>query len=177
MKTHINEKDRPYSDGTGKQSYGRQRLHNFGVTMTVMGVSFLLYYLGLFGNVQGPLSPAKIGNALAGVGVTWTHAMAFFLLLFAISVSWNWIYNFANLKLGSRMTCKCKIDDKETVCGATVKRNKIVHKRTGRSAEQYVCDNGHKSPGAHFHPVKKGTFSHTLWVISLCFCIIVFFIS
>ena len=175
MKTHINEKDRPYSDGTDKQSYGRQRLHNFGVTMTVMGVSFLLYYLGFFGSVEGPLNPARIGNTLAGMGVTRTHIIMFFFLLFIGSVSWNWIFNLVSLCIGARLTCERKTTVQGTLCGAPVQRNKVIRKRTGRVAAQYVCSQGHKSPEAHFHPIKKGTISHMVWVVALLFCLIVIF--
>ncbi|MBC2744804.1 MAG: hypothetical protein HGJ93_17680, partial [Desulfosarcina sp.] len=138
--------------------------------------SFLLYYLGLFGNVPGPLAPGKIGNTLAGMGVTQVHAMAFFLLLFIIAASWNWVYNFVNLKFGNRMTCKRQIDDDGTLCGALVKRNKTAHSRTGRFMIQYECSHGHKRRDAHFHPIKKGAVSHTLWGISLCFCLMVFYL-
>lgn len=157
------------------RNYKQQGLYRFGMTMMVMGGSFLLYYLGLFGGVEGPLNPDRIGDALAGTGLTRTYFKAFFVLLLIITISWNWIYNLISLWIGSRLTCKRKTDDEGAVCGASVKRNKIVHKKTGQMIDQYVCIHGHKRPDAHFHPVKKGAFSHTLWAISLCFCIMVFF--
>ena len=70
---------------------------------------------------------------------------------------------------------KAKIDDQGTPCGAKVKRQKVVQKKTGETSVQYVCEHGHKRPDAHFHPIKKGTVSHTLWVLSLCFSLIVLF--
>jgi hypothetical protein len=52
-----------------------------------------------------------------------------------------------------------------------------VLKKTGEKVSQYVCAEGHKRPEAHFHPVHKGTFSHTLWAVALIFCAIVLFMS
>ncbi|MCJ7682952.1 MAG: hypothetical protein MUO68_01525, partial [Desulfobacteraceae bacterium] len=62
-------------------------------------------------------------------------------------------------------------------CGDTVTRRKVSHKKTGIVASQYVCTHGHKRPETHFHPVKKGAFSHTIWVISLTFCVIIVYLS
>ena len=145
--------------------------------MLVMIVCFPLYYLGLFGSVDGPLNPARIGDVLAVRGVTQTHCMVIFASFLIMAVSWNWIYNMVSLWLGSRLTCTRKIDGDATPCGAPVKREKLAHKKTGHMVVRYVCTEGHKLPDAHFHPVKKGTVSHTLWVTSLCFFIIVFFMS
>jgi hypothetical protein len=61
--------------------------------MIVMGASFLLYYLGLFGGVEGPLEPAKIGDTLASLGVSNYHVLGIFLLFMLISLTWNHIYN------------------------------------------------------------------------------------
>ena len=142
--------------------------------MIVMGFCFPLYYLGLFGTVDGPLNPAQLGAKFADMGVSKTHMLVFFLSFMNIAVTWNWIFNLMSIAIGSRLTCN-KTDKEGTPCGAPVKRIKVVHKKTGSVTPLYVCSHGHKRPEAHFHPVKKGTFSHTLWVISLFFCIIVFY--
>jgi len=144
--------------------------------MLVMILCFPLYYLGLFGSVEGPLNPARIGASLAGMGVTKTHSLVFFLSFLIIAVSWNWIYNMVSLITGSRLTCN-KLDEEGKPCGARVERRKVEQKKTGQKGVQYVCASGHKRPDAHFHPVQKGTFSHTVWVIALIFCVIVLFLS
>ncbi|MEW6674096.1 MAG: hypothetical protein AB1427_20575 [Thermodesulfobacteriota bacterium] len=158
------------------RNFLQQRLIRFCFSMLVMVVCFPLYYLGLFGSVDGPLNPAQIGERLAGMGVTRTHSMLLFLSFLIIAVSWNWIFNLASLLAGSRLTCKRSLPD-DTICGAPAKRGKAIDKKTGRSVPQYICTAGHKRPDAHFHPVRKGTVSHTLWVMSLVFCIIVFLMS
>jgi hypothetical protein len=159
------------------RTFVQQRLIRLCFSMLVMIVCFPLYYLGLFGSVEGPLNPASIGGVLAGLGVTRTHSMTFFLSFLIIAVSWNWVYNAVSLGLGYRLSCSGKMDGEGTECGALVKREKVAHKKTGRVTVRYTCAEGHKRLDAHFHPVTKGTFSHTLWVTSLCFCVIVFFMS
>jgi len=158
------------------RNFLQQRLIRFCISMLVMAVCFPLYYLGLFGSVEGPLNPARIGDQLAVMGVTRTHAMVLFLSFLIIAVSWNWIYNLVSLLMGSRLTCKRMLSG-DTVCGAPVKRSKIINKKTGQRVPQYSCSKGHKRPDAHFHPVRKGTVSHTIWVMSLVFCVIVFLMS
>jgi hypothetical protein len=159
------------------RNFVQQRLIRFCLSMLTMVVCFPLYYLGLFGSVEGPLNAASIGETFAGMGVTQAHGMVFFLSLLMIAVSWNWIFNAVSYAMGSRLTCNRKMDTDGTVCGAPVKREKVLQKKTGHVTVRYACSEGHLRQDAHFHPVKKGTFSHTLWVISLCFCVIVFFMS
>ena len=154
----------------------RQRLTRFGLSMIVMGICFPLYYLGLFGTVEGPLNPEHLGVIFDNIGVSKFHILVFFLFLTIIAAAWNWLYNFINLSIGLRFTCN-KMNKNGTTCGAPVTRKKTVNKKTGIAAPQYVCTHGHKRPEAHFHPVKKGAFSHTLWIISLIFCIIIFYQS
>ena len=157
-------------------SFVQKRLVRMSLSTVVMILCFPLYYLGLFGSVEGPLNPGRIGDSLAGMGVTKTHSFIFFLSLLIIAVSWNWIYNIVSLLLGSRLTCN-KLDDEGKPCGARVERRKVEHKKTGQKVAQYVCANGHKRPDAHFHPVQKGTFSHTIWLVALTFCVVVFFLT
>ena len=176
MKTE--ESQRPIASGKQRSTHEfiRQRLTRFGLTMIVMGVCFPLYYLGLFGTVEGPLNPAKLGASLGGMGVSRFHILVFFLFLTIMAITWNWLYNLISLQIGLRFTCN-KTNDNGSPCGAPVTRKKIIHKKSGIVALKYTCTHGHKRPEAHFHPVKKGTFSHTLWVISLLFCIIIFYLS
>jgi hypothetical protein len=157
-------------------SFVQKRLFRMFASMLVMVLCFPLYYLGLFGSVEGPLNPARIGDSLAGMGVTKTHSLVFFLSFLIISVSWNWIYNIVSLLLGSRLTCN-KADEEGKPCGARVERRKVEQKKTGQKVAQYVCANGHKRPDAHFHPVQKGMVSHTIWLVALTLCVVVFFLS
>jgi len=157
-------------------SFIQKRLIRMFLSMMVMILCFPLYYLGLFGSVEGPLNPSRIGASLAGMGVTKTHSVVFFLSFLIIALSWNWIYNMVSLIIGARLTCN-KTDEEGKPCGARVERRKVEQKKTGQKVAQYVCTNGHKRPDAHFHPVQKGTFSHTVWMIALIFCVIVLFLS
>jgi hypothetical protein len=172
-----------YYDGTqtlfrrwwNSRTFLQQRLIRFCMSMLVMIICFPLYYMGFFGHVDGPLHPDRIGQALAGMGVTHTHSMVFFLSLLIAAVSWNWIGSLLCLCIGARHSCERKARVNGPHCGAPVQRKKVVRKGTGRKAIQYVCTHGHKSPQAHFHPIKKGTISHMAWVVSLFFCLIVLF--
>ena len=164
----------PFRRWWNTRTFIQKRLIRVCLTMLVMVICIPLYYLGFFGSVEGPLNPTQLGDTLAGMGVTKTHSLVIFLSFLIIAVTWNWIFNLVSIVIGSRLTCN-KTDKEGTPCGAPVKRTKVVHKKTGSVAQLYVCSHGHKRPEAHFHPVKKGTFSHTLWVISLLFCIIVFY--
>ncbi len=158
------------------RTFIQKRLIRFCLSMLVMILCFPLYYLGLFGSVDGPLNPARIGESLAGMGVTKSHSAVFFVSFLIIAVSWNWIYNLVSLLRGSRLTCK-RAEKEAGVCGASAERRKVEHRKTGRVVVQYVCTRGHKEAEAHFHPVQKGTIGHTLWVIALAFCAIVLFLS
>ena len=157
-------------------SFIHKRLVRMSLSTLVMILCFPLYYLGLFGSVEGPLNPARIGDFLAGMGVTKTHSLVFFLSFLIIAVSWNWIYNIVSLLVGGRLTCN-KADEEGKPCGARVERRKVEQKKTGQKVAQYVCANGHKRPDAHFHPVQKGMVSHTVWLVALTLCVVVFFLS
>lgn len=174
-----NAHDTPTMDmpRTGQPSHGfaRSRLHNFGLTMVVMGVSFILYYLGLFGTVEGPLTPSHMGASLSALGVTQRHIIIVLFFLLVGAVSWNWIFNLTSLVTGRRMTCKATLKDEEGFCGEPVKRTRRIAKRSGRTVVDYVCAGGHRCPEAHFHPVKKGTAGNTVWMACLLFVIIALF--
>jgi hypothetical protein len=157
------------------RTFIQQRIIRSCLSMFVMIICFPLYYLGFFGHVDGPLHPDSIGRALVGMGITHTHSIVFFLSILIVAVSWNWIYNLISLCVGVRLTCERKTDIHGMLCGAPARRSRIISKRTGRTVTQYVCVNGHKSPQAHFNPIKKGTISHMVWVCSLFFCLIVLF--
>lgn len=158
------------------RTYLQKRMIRFCMTMIVFILCVPLYHAGLFGTVDGPLNPERIGESLAGMGVTRTHSALFFLALLIIAVAWNWIFNLVSYLTGARLTCN-KADEGGSPCGARVDRRSVVQKKTGQSVPLYVCEKGHKRPDAHFHPVQKGTASHTIWVIAAAFCVIVLFLS
>lgn len=171
------EQETPFKRWWNSLGFIQKRLIRFCASLLVMVICFPLYYLGLFGSVEGPLNPAHLGEKLAGMGVTKTTMLVFFVSLVIISVSWNWIYTLCSLLIGSRLTCNARIDQQGTPCGAAAKRNKVLDRTTGRTVRDYVCIHGHRRTEAHFHPAKKRTFSHTLWVLAVAFFLIVFFHS
>jgi len=174
FKTYENES--PLRRWWNSRTFLQKRMIRFSLSMLVLVICIPFYQLGLFGSVDGPLNPGRIGESLAGMGVTKIHSMVFFLSFLIIAVTWNWIFNLISYLAGARLTCN-KTDDEGRPCGARAERRKVVRKKTGQEAAQYVCTRGHKRPEAHFHPVQKGTFSHTVWVMALIFCVIVFFMS
>lgn len=153
----------------------RNRMHSFGLTMIVMGASFMLYYLGVFGTVDGPLTPEKMGAALSGLGVNRRHVIVVLLSILTAAISWNWIFNLTSLIAGSRLTCTAKKKSANRCCGESVKRLRRRSDRSNRTVVEYVCPCGHRRTEAHFHPVKKGVVSHTVWVGCLAFVLIALF--
>ena len=163
-----------YSGGqTYRRTYGQQRLVHFGITMIVMGVCFLLYYLGFFGGVDGPLNPAQLGEHLSASGVSRLHLVIAAAVLVLLSLSWNWIFNLVCLRLGWRLTCS-RVNEQAGICGAMVRRQAAPQKKNSKGTQRYVCTQGHTQRKAHFHPLKKGTIGHMLWVTSLILAVIVF---
>ena len=73
--------------------YLHRRARSMGATMVVMGASFVLYYLGFFGGVAGPLEPGRLGLALADMGVTQRHVRVTLLGVLIMTATWNWLYN------------------------------------------------------------------------------------
>lgn len=161
--------ENPFQRWWKTRSFVQKRLLRFCLSMLVMITCFPLYYAGFFGTVEGPLNPSRIGESLAGLGVTRTHSLILFTSFLVMSVTWNWIFNLASIAAGSRLTCTRR-GPSGRPCGERVERLR----EGGDSGPTYVCRRGHRRPDAHFHPVKKGSFSHTLWLVSLVFCVIVF---
>ena len=155
----------------GSPSYRRgfiqTRMQNFGWTMIVMGASFGLYYLGLFGGVDGPLRPDRLGERLAATGFNNQHLLTVLLSLMGIAIIWNWIYNGLCRLMGWRLTCACRTETEQGFCAASARRG---------SDGQYVCAHGHKRPEAHFHPIVKGTVAHFMWMMFAIFSAIVYYL-
>jgi hypothetical protein len=154
----------------------RQRSNHFSMSLLVMLICFPLYYLGLFGGVEGPLQPAQIGQWLAGIGVSRSHILFMFAAVMILAVTWNWVFNLFGPVIGYRLICS-RMGGHGLLCGAPVTRQKIADPKTDRVTSQYGCAHGHKHPAAHFHPLKKGAFSHTAWIISLAGCLTVLCLS
>jgi hypothetical protein len=161
----------PYSnpsDSYNRPGFIQGRLHNFGLTMMVMGASFGLYYLGLFGTVDGPLRPDRIGDHLAAIGFSNRHLLILLVALMGIAIVWNWLYNAICRLLGKRLACACRMDGGDGFCAAPVRRVRRGH---------YVCAAGHTRPDARFQALKKGTVAHFLWMMFLVFSAIVVYLT
>jgi hypothetical protein len=163
--------------GNTSQDYLKRHLRSFGYSMITMGICFPLYYLGLFGGVKGPLNPEQLGTSLANMGLSKVHMLVFFVSLMIFATAWNWVYNLVSLLSGTRFTCAKQMDKTGAPCGAPATRKKFVGRKSGIPVTEYLCENGHRRSEAHFHPVKKGTVSHTIWVTALAFCTIVLLLS
>ena len=135
---NVYDQESLFSRWWNSRTFIQKRLIRFCFSMLVMVLCFPLYYLGLFGTVEGPLNPARIGESLAGLGVTRTHSMVFFLSFLIMAVTWNWIYNLVSYLAGARLTCN-KTDEDGKPCGARAERKKVVHKKSGETVSQYVC--------------------------------------
>ncbi|MBS3758278.1 MAG: hypothetical protein KGY61_06410 [Desulfobacterales bacterium] len=145
---------------TDPWNYARYRLRGFGLTMIVTGGGLILYYLGLFGTYEGPLTPNNIGHTLDDWGVSKSHIAWFFMALFILLLTWNWVFNTVSLLKGKRLSCRITEAD-GCCCGAKVSRNKIMDGK-GNKSIRYICEKGHVATQAHFHSVKKGPWSYCL---------------
>ena len=170
MKNAQNDNPTQYSpvDQKPQRSFIQYRLHKFGLNMLVMLASLALYYLGLFGGVDGPLNPDRIGEKLADLGFSNQHLLIVLLAVTVITITWNWLYNGISRLLGRRMTCSCRLNDDNALCALPVRR-------TGGG--QFVCSAGHTRNAARFNPVKKGKVAHFIWMMALSFSAIVFYLS
>ena len=97
-------------------TYFQNQLRRIGQTLVVMGGSFFLYYLGLFGNVDGPLSPDRIGLYLAGAGITKIQVKLFLLALLVLSLTWNYPINLIN-----------RIREKDSTGHSPLKKGAFAH--------------------------------------------------
>ena len=86
-----------------RETLARRQIKRFGWNMVVLAGSVGLYYLGFFGTTDGPLNPHRLGTTMADFGITGMHLTAGVILVFLISISWNWVYN---LKLRVRYSSR-----------------------------------------------------------------------
>lgn len=157
-------------DEDKRYGYIRRRARYSGLTFIIMVVSFVLYGLGLFGTVEGPLHPERIGTTLAKMGVTGSHFVVLFALISIIAVTWDRLFNHICLWLGLRLTCRQEVDNGGTRCGAPVVRNRTEESGT----EELVCAEGHKRLDAQFHPIQKGLASRVVFLVFLTSSVITF---
>jgi hypothetical protein len=155
------------SNNGSRRGFIQTRMQNFGWTMIVMGASFGLYYLGLFGGVDGPLRPDRLGERLAAIGFSNRHLLMVLLSLMGVAIVWNWIYNGLCRLMGWRLTCACRAETADGFCAALARRE---------ASGQYVCAGGHRRPDARFHPVVKGTVAHFMWMMFAIFSAIVYYL-
>ena len=146
------------------------RIRSFGATMAVMGGSFIVYYLGLFGGASGPLQPDRIGDRLAAVGFSGHHLLFLLLALTLVSLSWNWFVNAFRRCLGLQMRCAVPTDASGAPCGRPVQKL-----RQTDGSFSFSCPEGHNCSKARPVVVKKGTLGHFLWMMWLAFSIIVYY--
>jgi hypothetical protein len=159
---NTKKKEDPTMHPIPRPSYAQRWKVGFGLNMVVMAVSFGLYYLGFFGRVDGPLSMPNIGRALAEMGFTVNSFQAMLVILFIVSLTWNWVLNIIAHLTGQRLTCT-KGSPQEGFCGELVQRRRD---ESGRSWT-YTCPQGHRRTDAHFHPIRKGKLANSLLMASL----------
>jgi len=143
----------------------QRRLTGVGLNMIVMALSFMLYYLGFFGKVDGPLSMTNIGKALSGVGITSDGLQIILFVLFVISLTWNWVLNLVARRTGRNFSCTYGNKEKGP-CGLLAQRS-----TDSKGRWIYTCPSGHRKPEAHFQPIKKGVFANSAMMVSLACCV------
>ncbi len=162
----MGEKDLNSSYGT--LDYIRFRLRRFGISMIVLAFCLILYYLGFFGNHEGPLNPGRLGQALDARGMDKHHTACLFIALFFLLLTWNWVFNMVSLIRGKRLVCLAA-DREGVLCGARVYRESYADPE-GNKRLCYRCEKGHVSSSARFMPIRKGPWSY-------CICLAAAFIS
>ena len=150
--------------------YIRMRLNRLGITLLVMGASFVLYYLGFFGGIDGPLSAGRIGDLLAESGITQTHVLVSLLVMTALAGLWNIVLNTICRSFGIRLICRQPAGD-GSLCSAPVRKIKET-KADGRKSRFYLCEHEHITSEAGFQPIRKGMASYTIWFTLVLFCAI-----
>lgn len=135
----------------------------FGCQMIVIGICFPLYYLGFFGGVNGPLHPVLLGERLFDMGITRTHVVMISLSIVILTLVWNWVYNWVSRRFGYHLTCTM-VKDRDTSCNAPIRQKSWVPTENGNGVWEYMCDQGHRQPQADFNAVRKGSYSHMVWI-------------
>jgi hypothetical protein len=160
-------------NGQSAMKYNSLRMGNFLLTLGIMVLSFVFYSLGLFGEVEGPLTPARLGDTLAALGVTKRHIVALLLAASFFSAIWNRLFNALYRKMGARLVCTHKETEQGPTCGAAVKREEVVrHHQQVRI--RYVCGKGHRCRQPDFKTFEKGPVSRSIALCSIVFLAAIF---
>ncbi|MHC1729645.1 MAG: hypothetical protein AB9866_27195 [Syntrophobacteraceae bacterium] len=150
---------------TGRANPHQRRLIGFGLNMIVMALSFMLYYLGLFGTVDGPLSMTNISKAISSSGITVNDVRIILVILFVIALTWNWIINIVARRAGWNFSCTAGKKEKQP-CGQLVQRSREAKGQ----GWVYTCPSGHRGTEALFHPIRKGKVATSLLMVALAAC-------
>ena len=141
-------------------------LARFGCQMVVIGICFPLYYLGFFGSVNGPLHPALLGERLLDMGITRTHVLMISSFIVLLTLIWNWVHNWVSRRFGYHLTCTM-IKDRDTSCNAPIRQKSWVPTENGSGVWEYMCVQGHRQPQASYNAVRKGPYSHMVWITAM----------
>lgn len=151
---------------TGRGNPLQRRLTAFGLNLIVMALSFMLYYLGFFGKIDGPLSMTNIGRTMSGIGITLNGVQIFLVVVFIIALTWNWILNMVARQTGRNFTCTAGNKEKGP-CGHLVQRSRDAKGQ----GWVYTCPSGHRRREALFNPIRKGTLATSLLMVALVCCV------
>ncbi len=162
------------SEGRPVSRNSAQRLGNFFLSLGIMALSFVFYSLGLFGDVEGPLNPARLGSTLAALGLTKQHLIALLLTLSIFATVWDRLFNAVYRRTGARRICAYKEKDQPKPCGSAVKRETNTRRQTDQTRVRYVCEKGHRCAESDFKPWCKGPLSRSVGLCSLVFLTAIF---
>lgn len=151
---------------TGRVNPHQRTLRSFGLNMVVMALSFMLYYLGLFGTVEGPLNINSIARTMADAGISFTRddLQIVLITLCVIALTWNWILNMVARQAGWNYSC---IAGKKEPCGQLARRSRDENGQ----GWIYTCASGHKETRALFRPIRKGKVAICLLMVALASCV------
>lgn len=155
---------------TGRGNPNQRRLIGFFVNMVVMVLSIMLYYLGLFGTVDGPLNVTNIARVISSAGITTNDVQIILVILFVIALTWNWILNMVARRSGWNYSCAAGTKEKRP-CGQLVRRGPDG----GGQGWVYTCPSGHRRTEALFHPIRKGNLATSLLMVALVCCVMFYF--
>lgn len=170
----MQEMPRSARSAENREAFNRQWVRRCSIQILVMVICFALYYLGLFGGVEGPLSGASLADLLVRLHVSGRDILFFFLGLTVLCLTWNWGYNLFCFVFGRRLTCNQPgKEGSGGRCGAPTLRRKGRDSRSGRTAYRFHCRAGHVRETADFRPLEKGIWGNMLWLFLLAVTVMI----